>query len=61
MRSRKDIQTQQGLVSLLGAERRRSHFVVAVAMEPALRAVTRLFLQAKLCPGVTRGSLLTKR
>jgi len=42
MRSRKDIQTQEGLVSLLGAERMRSHFVVAVAMVPALlRAGTR--------------------
>jgi hypothetical protein len=33
---------QEGLVSLLGAERMRSHFVVAVAMGPALRAGTRL-------------------
>ncbi len=30
--SRKDIQTQEGLVSLLGKECMRSHFVVAVAM-----------------------------
>ena len=34
--------SQEGLVSLLGAERRRSHFVVAVAMGRALRAGTRL-------------------
>ena len=32
--------SQEGLVSLLGAERMRSHFVVAVAMGPALRAGT---------------------
>ncbi len=30
--------SQEGLVSLLGAERMRSHFVIAVAMGPALRA-----------------------
>ena len=30
--------SQEGLVSLLGAERMRSHFVVAVAMGPVLRA-----------------------
>ena len=30
--------SQEGLVSLLGAERLRSHFVVAGAMGPALRA-----------------------
>ena len=30
--------SQEGLVSVLGAERMRSHFVVAVAMGPALRA-----------------------
>jgi hypothetical protein len=30
--------SQEGLVSLLGAERMRSHFVVAGAMGPALRA-----------------------
>ena len=34
--------SQEGLVSLLGAERMRSHFVVAVAMGPALPAGTRL-------------------
>jgi hypothetical protein len=34
--------SQEGLVSLLGAERMRSHFAVAVAMGPALRAGTRL-------------------
>ena len=33
--------SQEGLVSLLGAERMRLHFVVAVAMGPALRAGTR--------------------
>jgi hypothetical protein len=32
--------SQEGLVSLLGAERMRSHFVVAVAMGSALRAGT---------------------
>jgi hypothetical protein len=32
--------SQEGLVSLLGAERMRSHFVVAVAIGPALRAGT---------------------
>jgi hypothetical protein len=32
--------SQEGLVSLLGAERMRSHFVFAVAMGPALRAGT---------------------
>src|SRR5271155_2066956 len=32
--------SQEGLVSLLGAERMRSHFVVAVAMGPVLRAGT---------------------
>jgi hypothetical protein len=32
---------QEGLISLLGAEHMRSHFVVAVAMGPALRAGTR--------------------
>jgi hypothetical protein len=34
--------SQKGLVSLLGAERMRSHFVVAVAVGSALRAGTRL-------------------
>ena len=43
--------SQEGLVSLLGAERMRSHFVVAVAMGPALRAGPRLL----------RNSLLRKR
>jgi hypothetical protein len=33
--------SQEGLISLLGAERMRSHFVVTVAMGPALRAGTR--------------------
>jgi len=33
--------SQEGLVSLLGAERMRSHFVVAVAMGTALRTGTR--------------------
>ena len=33
--------SQEGLVSLLGAERMRSHFVIAVAMGPALRAGTK--------------------
>ena len=43
--------SQEGLVSLLGAERVRSHFAVAVAMGPALRAGTRLL----------RNSLIRKR
>src|SRR5258708_14269747 len=34
--------SQEGLVSLLGAERMRSHFVVAIAMGSALRAGTRV-------------------
>jgi hypothetical protein len=34
--------SQEGLVSLLGAERMRPHFVVAVAIGPALRAGTSL-------------------
>jgi hypothetical protein len=39
--------SQEGLVSLLGAERMRSHCVVAVAMGPALRAGS----PAPLLPG----------
>ena len=40
--------SQEGLVSLLGAERMRSHCVVAVAMGPALRAGTRLLRNSQI-------------
>src|SRR5277367_3397481 len=45
--------SQEGLVSLLGAERMRSHFFVAGAMGPALRAgnegVTKLLNRISSC------------
>src|SRR5882757_7127918 len=44
--------SQEGLVSLLGAERMRSHFVVAVAMGPVLRggkAGRRLLRNSLIC------------
>src|ERR1700722_2122635 len=49
--------SQEGLVSLLGAERMRSHFVVAVAVGPALRATrssSSSLLQRPSCRQATR-------
>ncbi len=45
--------SEEGLVSLLGAERMRSHFVIAVAMGPALRAGTEVVTKLNL--GDARG------
>jgi hypothetical protein len=41
--------SQEGLVSLLGAERMRLHFVVAVAMGTVLRAGRRLLRNSLIC------------
>jgi hypothetical protein len=53
--------SQEGLVSLLGAERMRSHLVVAVAMGPALRAGTRLLRNSVLRRSSSLVRLLIRR
>lgn len=61
MRSRKDIQTQQGLVSLQGAERRRLRFLLFLLLAEGVAGGGRDCYGTRIRDGNWRGVIVSKR